>query len=316
MWDESSGASHVMERRISNRFVIINNPTDQEMETISEGLRVYDSQQPFGELDVPYNDINLVLRDLDGNVVGGIITSMKTGVMHLEVLWIDERYRGLGYGRDLVLEAEKIGKANGYTTSQTWTFSFQGPEFYKAIGYKVIGICDVYPDNITEFVFMKRLDNTWRGLEKKDRTRPDDKFKGFTISEDKSEDAMKVLDKGLGGYVKEQAGESLKKYPGIRVKLAIKDDDQIIGGISAFTAIGVLHIELMWVNERFRGQGLGRRLLTEAEKIAKEKGAVSGLTWVLSFNSPEFFQKCGYEVFGVSDGYPDPVKEYYLKKRL
>jgi GNAT superfamily N-acetyltransferase len=305
-----------MDRRISSRFVIIDNPTDKEMEVISEGLRIYVSQQPYGELDVPYNDINLVLRDHDGNVVGGVITSMKTGVMHLEVLWIDERYRGLGYGRDLVLEAERIGKAKGYAASQTWTFSFQGPEFYKAIGYKVIGICNVYPDNITEFVFMKKLDDTWQDHEKEGGKGKDGRVKEFTISENKSEDAMRVLNKGLGGYVKEKAGESIEKYPGFRVKLVVKDDDQIIGGLSAFTAIGVLHIELMWVDERFRGQGLGRRLLTKAEKIAKEKGAVSGLTWVLSFNSPEFFQKCGYEVFGVSSGYPDPIREYYLNKRF
>ena len=257
------------------------------------------------------------MRDHDENVVGGVITSMKTGVMHLEVLWIDEKHRGLGYGRNLVLEAERIGKDKGYTASQTWTFSFQGPEFYKAIGYKVIGICDVYPDNITEFVFMKKMDDTWRGHEKEGKTDQDRVTKRFTISEDKSEDAMKVLDKGLGGYVKEKAGESIERYPGFRVKLAIRDDyGQIIGGLSAFTAFGVLHIELMWIDAKLRRQGLGRRLLTEAEKIAKEKGAVSGLTWVLSFNSPEFFQKCGYEVFGVSDGYPDPIKEYYLKKRF
>ena len=122
-----------MDHKEPNHFVIIDNPTEEEMEVISEGLRVYDAQQPYGDLDVPYNDINLVLRDHDGNVVGGVITSMKTGVMHLEVLWIDEKYRGLGYGRDLVLEAEKIGKAKEYTAAQTWTFSFQGPEFYKAI---------------------------------------------------------------------------------------------------------------------------------------------------------------------------------------
>jgi GNAT superfamily N-acetyltransferase len=306
-----------MDRRISSRFVIIDNPTDKEMEVISEGLRIYVSQQPYGELDIPYNDINLVLRDHDENVVGGVITSMKTGVMHLEVLWIDEKHRGLGYGRDLVLEAERIGKDKGYTASQTWTFSFQGPEFYKAIGYKIIGICDVYPDNIKEFVFVKRLDDTWQGHREEGEACQDDRVEELIISEDKSEDAMKVLDKGLGGYVNERAGESIEKYPGFRVKLVIKDDNgQIIGGLSAFTAIGVLHVELMWINERFRGQGLGRRLLTEAEKIAKERGAVSGLTWVLSFNSPEFFQKCGYEVFEVSDGYPDPIKEYYLKKKF
>lgn len=300
-----------------NRFVIADNPTEEEMDLINSELEAHDKQNPYGELDIPFNDINLVLKDHEGRIIGGVITSMKTGVMHLEVLWVEERYRGLGYGRNLVLEAERIGKEKGYTSSQTWTFSFQGPEFYQAIGYKVLGICEVYPENITEFVLMKRLDDGWQISDGNNKIGQLESSKRFTISEDKSEDAQKILGDGLGGYVKEQVGELLKKHPGVRIKLVIRNDnDQVFGGFNGFTALGTLHIEQIWVDERFRGQGYGRQLMMRAEKIAKENGSLSGLTWVLSFQSPEFFQKCGYEVFGISDGYPDPVKEYYFQKRF
>ena len=69
---------------------------------------------------------------------------MLTGIMHLETPWIDERFRRRGYGRDLVLEAERIGRKKGYPASQTWTFSFQAPKFYQSIGYKVKGIFEGY----------------------------------------------------------------------------------------------------------------------------------------------------------------------------
>ncbi len=301
----------------SNEFLIVDNPTKEEMDIISKELEAHNSQHPYGELDIPYNDVNLVLRDEDEKVIGGVITSMKTGVMHLEVLWVDHKHRGLGYGRNLVLEAERIGRDKGYTASQTWTFSFQGPEFYQAIGYQVLGICSVYPEGITEYVLMKRLDDSWDVSYKENNTMHNDDSRQFTISEDKSEEAMKILGEGLGGYVEEHVGEILQKYPGIRIKLVVKDDDgQVIGGFNGFTALGTLHVEQIWVDERYRGQGLGKRLLMEAERVAKDKGAVSGLTWVLSFQTPEFFQKCRYEVFGISDGYPHPVKEYYLQKRF
>ena len=300
-----------------SEFAITDIPTEEEMDIINKKLEDHDRQYPYGDLDIPYNDINLVLKDDNSTIVGGVITSMKTKVMHLEVLWVDERYRRLGYGRDLVLEAERIGKKKGYTASQTWTFSFQGPEFYREIGYKVLGICDVYPENITEYVFMKRLDDNWQIPDRENKESQDDSSKRFTISEDKTKGAMKVLNEGLGGYVTEQVGEILKKYPGIRIKLVIKsDDDQVIGGLKGFTALGTLHIEQIWIDERFRNQGYGRALLDRAESIAQENGSISGLTWVLSFQAPEFFQKCGYAVFGVSDGYPDPVKEYYLQKKF
>jgi len=301
----------------SKLFVIIDNPTQEEMDIIDRELEAHDRQYPYGELDVPYNDINRVLKNDKGNIMGGVVTSMKTGVMHLEVLWVDEKYRRLGYGRELVLAAERAGRKKGYTAAQTWTFSFQGPEFYQAIGYKVIGICNVYPENITEYVLMKRLDKNWQIADGETETDPSEGAKRLNISEDKSEDAMKILGEGLGGYVTEQVGELLKKYPGVRIKLVIRDDDdKVIGGFNGFTALGTLHIEQIWVDKRFRNQGYGRQLLIKAERIATESGSVSGLTWVLSFQSPGFFQKCGYKIFGMSDGYPEPVKEYYFQKRF
>ncbi|MHA1925104.1 MAG: hypothetical protein ACXABV_07220 [Candidatus Thorarchaeota archaeon] len=53
----------------------------------------------------------------------------------------------------------------------------------------------------------------------------------------------------------------------------------------------------------------------EAERIAKENGCISGQAWVLSFQTLKFFQKLGYEVFGISEDYPEPTKEcYFIKK--
>ena len=57
-----------------------------------------------------FADAIAVLKDKNGCIVGGVITSMLVGVMHLEVLWVDEKYRRHGYGKALVLEAERIGK--------------------------------------------------------------------------------------------------------------------------------------------------------------------------------------------------------------
>ncbi|MFX0095482.1 MAG: GNAT family N-acetyltransferase, partial [Candidatus Hodarchaeota archaeon] len=110
----------------SNRFIISDYPSEEEIKIVKKGLENHNTKFPNGELDIP-TDISLVLKEGNGNIVGGVITSMLTGVMHLEVLWVDEKYRGRGYGRDLVLQAERIGRAKGYPASQTWTFSFQAP---------------------------------------------------------------------------------------------------------------------------------------------------------------------------------------------
>jgi ribosomal protein S18 acetylase RimI-like enzyme len=77
-----------------------------------------------------------------------------------------------------------------------------------------------------------------------------------------------------------------------------------------------MYLSYLWVDNKYRGQGYGRDLLTTAERIAVENSCISWQGYVLSFQSPEFFQKFGFEVFGVSDGYPDSIKEYFLIRKI
>ncbi|UCG00791.1 MAG: GNAT family N-acetyltransferase [Candidatus Heimdallarchaeota archaeon] len=297
----------------SKQWIISDSPSEEEMKIVQKGIEDHNKKFSSGGLDIPTPDISLVLKDSSGNIVGGVITSMLTGVMHLEVLWIDETYRGRGLGRDLVLQAERIGKKKGYSASQTWTFSFQAPEFYQSIGYKVVGIFDGYTNGITEYILLKKFESDEQNPYEVNELNPVD----FTILEDKSETSMKILHEGLRNYVAEHVGELRKKNPGIHIKLVIKnEDDQVIGGVQAYTTLKAIHVVNLWVDEKFRNTGFGRELLTTAEKIAKENGCISGLLNVLSFQSPEFFQKQGYIIFGVSDGYSDSIKEYFLKKRF
>lgn len=296
----------------SNRFAITTNPTKEEIEVIKKGLEEHNKTHPNGELDIPTPDISLVLKDKDGDIVGGVITSMLVGVMHLEVLWVDKKHRRQGYGKALVLTAERIGKKKGYTASQTWTFSFQAPEFYQSIGYKVLGIFDGYTGGITEYILMKRLDTNHQTLHEVNRLEKD----GFSISEDSSEESMSVLHTGLREYVTEHIGELRKKNPGIQINLVVKNGNRhVIGGLNGSSILKAMYIDQLWIDERYRGQGYGKELMMVAERIAREDGCISSLAMVYSFQAPEFFQKIGYEVFGVSDGYPKPIKEYYFIKK-
>ena len=133
-----------MNQNLINKFRIIENPTREEMKFITAGLERYNKKFPTGNLDIPTPDVSLILRNNNGEIVGGLITSMLNGVMHFESLWIEEKYRGKGYGRDLLLIAERIGKEKEYSGTQTWTFSFQAPEFYQNVGYNLVGIFDGY----------------------------------------------------------------------------------------------------------------------------------------------------------------------------
>ena len=295
----------------SSRFSVIANPTEDEVKEFQKGLEAYNMEKTNGEFNNPQPWLNLVLKDHEGKIVGGILTSTVYWTLYLEVLWVDEKYRGLGYGRDLVLAAQKLAKENGCITSHVYTFSWQATDFYQAVGYKLIATYEGYHGGITELIHMKRLDTIDEESARKiDTTR-------FTISEDSTEESKSIVGRGLGTNFDEHVSGLMNEYPHTGYKLVIKNDDgQVIGGVSGYTTFGTMNVEALWVDERYRGQGYGRDLLMQAEKLAKERGCIAGQIACFSFQNLDFLKKQDYNPHGVSDGYPEEVKEYYLIKKF
>jgi GNAT superfamily N-acetyltransferase len=228
--------------------------------------------------------------------------------MHLEVLWVAEHHRRQGYGARLVLGAEQVGLAGGCITAQTWTFSFQGPQFYPAIGYQPIGVYDGYPDGITEHAFMKRLSAN------QDALQPGiPGSRGFTLDTAVTGEDLKILHNGLHQAVVQHVGDG---YKGTRIRLVIKNPEgELIGGLSAWTTLQNLIFDAIWIEQEYRGRGLGTKLMLEMEKIARKNGCIASQASCFSFQAPGFFEKMGYKTLGISDGYPSPNREFYLVKK-
>jgi len=158
---------------------------------------------------------------------------------------------------------------------------------------------------------MKQLDTIDDELTQKvDPTR-------FTISEDSSEESQTIVRKGLGSNFEKYVSDLMKEYPQTGYKLVIKNDNgQVIGGVNGYTIFGTMNVEALWVDERYYGQGYGRDLLLHAEKLAKEKGCIAGQIACFSFQNLAFMKEQGFNRYGVSDGYKEEVKEYYLIKKF
>ena len=106
-------------------------------------------------------------------------------------------------------------------------------------------------------------------------------------------------------------------YPQIAPRLVLEDGSgAAVGGLQAFATIRNLVLEAIWIDERYRGRGHGRRLLLEAERIAKEAGCCAVSARCLSFQAPGFFRQLGYATYGVVDVAIDGHTEHLLIKRL
>jgi ribosomal protein S18 acetylase RimI-like enzyme len=86
----------------------------------------------------------------------------------------------------------------------------------------------------------------------------------------------------------------------------------LIGNIYKFC----LYIEILWISENRRGLGYGRKLLEAVELMAKNEACVFVYLDTFNFQAPEFYQKNGYEVYGILDLYPGGIKQFYLKKEF
>ena len=299
-------------KELPGQLVVDDNPSVEEINLLREKLKGYNQEQTGGEYDQPGIEINLALKNAQDVVVGGIICCTMLNVMYLDVLWVADEYRKRGFGSELVLAAEQIGIHNGCITSHTWTFDFQAPEFYKKIGYQQIGIYDGYPDGLKEFVFKKPLHNL--RVHQNEKTQPVRQFPGgLYITDNTTKDDLEILHAGLRSYVDLFVGDEKK---GIGIKLVIREPaGKVIGGLHAWTTIYNMLLEYVWIDAGYRGSGFGKKLLLEAEAVAKKNGCIASLACPLSFQNPEFLQKEGYRVFGYSDGYPNQIREYYLIKR-
>ena len=91
---------------------------------------------------------------------------------------------------------------------------------------------------------------------------------------------------------------------------------KVIGGIVGGTYWGWMYIDILWVDEAYRKNGIGSKLLAEAENEAVRRGCHHVHVDTMSWQAPEFYKKYGYEVIGVLPDIPNGNKKYLLMKAL
>lgn len=128
------------------------------------------------------------------------------------------------------------------------------------------------------------------------------------------EDRKYVCESLIAHNVKNTSG--LLKKPGIDINLYLKDGERVIGAIFCDSFNLCVYIDVMWIDESYRGKGYGKALINQVENIAKEKGCIFSHTCTFSYQSPEFYKNCGYEIFAELRDYPDGIIQYFLKKKL
>lgn len=124
-------------------------------------------------------------------------------------------------------------------------------------------------------------------------------------------DLVRTLETGLDEYNASTAGPQNAAPFALIMK---NDRDEIAGGLFAVTFWSGLAIDLFWIAEAYRGAGYGRELLARAEAEGRRRGARKAFLNTHTFQAPGFYEKLGYELYGVLHDFPPGYdRRYYVK---
>ncbi|MEG0671916.1 GNAT family N-acetyltransferase [Clostridium sp.] len=261
--------------------------------------------------------------------VGGSLAEKEDAEhgVELNYLFVKKEYRGMALGLKLIRTI--LVEFEDYGVDQLIIYNFHDSEsnkFYRYLGGQVFKqvvqtvkekaiLVDVFSWNIS--ILIELLNNKLysRSCEKGGFSFNDNLAEGISMTNASTEEDLNVVLKGIYQHNTRGTNGLLKK-PGININVYLKEGERTIGAILCDTFNFCVYIEIMWIDQNYRGKGLGKELISKAEKIAKDNGCIFSHTCTLSYQAPEFYKSCGYEVFGKLDDYPNGIIQYFLKKKL
>jgi GNAT superfamily N-acetyltransferase len=113
----------------------------------------------------------------------------------------------------------------------------------------------------------------------------------FRPATEEEDQAVRV---GLRRYNAAKTGAVKVKLP---LAIMAYAGEQCAGGVIGNCSWNWLYIDLLWVDEDFRGHGLGRTLMHEVEAKAREMALTGIYLWTQSWQAGGFYAKLGYEQF-------------------
>ncbi|SDW37501.1 GNAT family N-acetyltransferase [Paenibacillus sp. PDC88] len=141
---------------MSNQTIL--RSTDEDSTYVRNKLIEFNANQLSDDIKNNYEEINLHMKDAEGNIIGGLLSVLCWNWLEVDILWIDQNHRENGHGSSLLSEIERIAWEKKCSFIKLNTFSFQAPDFYKKHGYKIIATINDAPRGHKHYYFLKELD--------------------------------------------------------------------------------------------------------------------------------------------------------------
>ena len=131
-------------------FEVISEEDRSVDDALIDGVRQYNRAALGDEQSRP---LSVVVRNDDGEILGGVAGRTIYQQFLITVLWVDEATRGQGIGRLVMEQAESTARQRGCIAAQVDTLSIQAPDFYQKLGFEIVGtVPGMTPDHDRYFL--------------------------------------------------------------------------------------------------------------------------------------------------------------------
>ncbi len=95
------------------------------------------------------------------------------------------------------------------------------------------------------------------------------------------------------------------------------DHNQVIAGINSLLYCwGIVYIDVLFVEKKYRNQQLATQLLHHVETKACEQGACLMHLDTFDWQAKDFYLKQGFQIFGTLDHCPENHARYFMHKKI
>lgn len=243
------------------------NPKPDEVQVLGDGIMAYATQKKGHK---PIEFFAFFIRDENNKICGGCSCCNLYGCLYVDQLWLQENLRGKGYGTQLMLAAEKLGKEIGCTFSTVNTIDWEALGFYKKLGYKV---------DFERHGFLK--DSIFYFLRKEINSDSEKKLE-ISLLHEKDINEIVLAFKEIGWNKPISLYEAYLKDQdlGLRTILIARNNNQFCGYVTIkwksdyqyFIDKNIPEVSDLNVLPAYRRQGIGAALIKKCEKIVKDRG--------------------------------------------
>jgi GNAT superfamily N-acetyltransferase len=136
----------------------------------------------------------------------------------------------------------------------------------------------------------------------------------LTLTDAPDRAAQHAIESGLARYNAGQAGYSDHRL--LAVVVSDPETKEVLGGLLGRTSLGLLFIDLFFLPDSLRGQGVGSRVMQLAEDEGRRRGCTAAVLYTISFQAPGFYERHGYQRFGEVPCQPPGTSRIFFTKPL